>query len=104
MNEHLDPPQIESCLDGTLSDEQEAAIQHHLDRCDACRAKFDSLAGDARDWQRISSALRSEQQAIRSSSSHSGESSSAPYYPGDYAQARSTLPSAFLNPAIAKVR
>ncbi len=99
MNEHLEQPQIESCLDGTLSDEQEAAVQHHLDRCDACRAKFDSVAGDPADWKRISSALRIEEQAIRSSGSHSGESISSPYYPGDYAQAPVDFAISFLEPS-----
>ncbi len=99
MNEHLDQPLIESCLHGVLSDEQEAAVQHHLDHCDVCRTQFDAIAGDPADWHRISSALRTEQQAIRSSGSYSSESNAGPYYPGDYAQAPIEFAISFLEPS-----
>lgn len=99
MNGHLNHQLIESCLCGELSDDQEAAIQHHLDGCTACRSQFDVAAGEPNDWQRISTALKIEQQAIRSSSSQSYDLHAAPYFPGDYAQAPIDFAISFLEPS-----
>jgi len=99
MNDHLDEQLIRSCLLGELSDDQESATQRHLNQCDACRARFDQLVGSPEDWQRISSALRVEQQAIRSDGGHFGQRSAAPYFPGEYAQAPIDFAVSFLEPS-----
>lgn len=99
LGKHLDEHLIESCLLGELNDAQEAATQSHLDQCNACREKFEALAGSPEDWQRISSALRVEQQAIRSGGSQLVEQNAAPHFPGEYAQAPIEFAISFLEPS-----
>ena len=113
MSKHLDEPVMLACFTGKLSEAQESAAQEHLDRCEACRTRFEQLACSPQEWQRISSALRLEQQAVRLSGSHGAHGiseswptadslqarSASPHYPAEYANAPIDFAVSFLEPS-----
>jgi len=46
------PLVLKRLLDGSLSSPEQEAIEHHLDTCEACQARLDSLAGGDEDLPR----------------------------------------------------
>ena len=40
-------------LDGRLSAEEETELVEHLDACDACRERLESMAADIDDWSDV---------------------------------------------------
>jgi serine/threonine-protein kinase len=62
MNNHqqiCDPQRIESCLGDSLSDEEQAAFESHLEACSVCRQALEHAAADVFDWQQVREFLSS---------------------------------------------
>ncbi len=49
---------LKRLLDGSLSEHEQEAIEHHLDTCEACQARLDALAGGNEDLPRQMQNLR----------------------------------------------
>ena len=63
MNDPLstcDPRRIDQCLADSLSDEERAAFEAHLESCTACREALESSAAAPHDWQSVRTFLSSE--------------------------------------------
>ncbi len=97
---HPDLKVFQASLAGTLSDEQESIAIEHLADCDACRQRFDELAGSGSEWSRVADVLRVEAQSQRSLS-HSPTSvlTDGPVYPSEYAQSPLDFAISFLEPS-----
>ena len=63
MNDPLstcDPHRIDQCLADSLSDEERAAFEAHLESCSACREVLESSAAAPHDWQSVRTFLSSD--------------------------------------------
>jgi serine/threonine-protein kinase len=59
MNTHWSIPLLESALAGNLPQDEEVALQRHLEECEACNAALEQLAGGA-TWCREAQSLLAE--------------------------------------------
>ena len=46
-----DPQRLERLLDGTLPDAAQSEVERHVEACESCRQRLESLAADDEWWQ-----------------------------------------------------
>jgi eukaryotic-like serine/threonine-protein kinase len=69
-----DPQRIDQCLHDSLSDEELAAFESHLESCERCRIALESSAAEPTDWHEARQFLSSQENQLGSAAGQDLES------------------------------